>query len=105
MQRKVALVAGARGIIGQGILEYLLGRDDWQVIALARRTSDEPSHARFISVSLMRSWPFGESIFRLSNDSISSTTKARLHGFHDVVDTEEMFHRKFAELREGHTFP
>ena len=55
MQRKVALVAGARGIIGQGILEYLLGRDDWQVIALARRPSDEPSHARFISVSLMRS--------------------------------------------------
>ena len=53
MQRKVTLVAGARGIIGQGILEYLLGRDDWQVIALARRPSDEPSHARFISVDLL----------------------------------------------------
>ena len=53
MHRKVALVAGARGIIGQGILEYLLGRDDWQVIALARQPSDEPSHARFISVDLL----------------------------------------------------
>jgi nucleoside-diphosphate-sugar epimerase len=51
------------------------------------------------------SWHFGESIFRLSYDTISDTTKARRHGFHDVVDTEEMFRRKFAELREERYIP
>jgi nucleoside-diphosphate-sugar epimerase len=53
MDKKVALVAGASGIIGRGIVECLVGRDDWEVIALARKPSEEATRARFISVDLL----------------------------------------------------
>jgi len=53
MQRKVALVAGASGIIGRGIVECLLMREGWDVIALARKPSDALDHARFVSVDLL----------------------------------------------------
>jgi NAD(P)-dependent dehydrogenase (short-subunit alcohol dehydrogenase family) len=36
MERKVALVAGASGIIGRGIVECLTRHGYWEVIALAR---------------------------------------------------------------------
>jgi len=53
MERKVALVAGASGIIGRGIVECLTQRADWEVIALARKPSDAVDHARFVSVDLL----------------------------------------------------
>jgi len=53
MERKVALVAGASGIIGRGIVECLTQRADWEVIALARKPSDAVNHARFVSVDLL----------------------------------------------------
>jgi nucleoside-diphosphate-sugar epimerase len=53
MEQKTALVAGASGVIGRGILECLLGRDDWDVIALARKPPDPVGRARFISVDLL----------------------------------------------------
>jgi nucleoside-diphosphate-sugar epimerase len=51
------------------------------------------------------SWEFGEFVFRIEYDTISDTTKARRFGFHQVVDTEEMFRRKFAELRQQRYIP
>jgi nucleoside-diphosphate-sugar epimerase len=51
------------------------------------------------------SWAFGEFVFRLGYDVISDTTKARLFGFHEVVDSEAMFARKFAELRAERYIP
>jgi hypothetical protein len=36
---------------------------------------------------------------------ISDTTKARRFGFHDVVETEAMFARMFAGLKERHYIP
>ena len=51
------------------------------------------------------SWGFGEFVFRIPYDTISDTTKARCYGFHDVVETEEMFRRKFTELRDQKYIP
>ena len=45
-------------------------------------------------------WGFGDFIFRCDYDVISSTTKIRQAGFHEVVDSEEMFLRMFREFRE-----
>ena len=46
MERKVALVAGASGIIGRGIVECLIKRGDWEVIALARANVISIAHDR-----------------------------------------------------------
>ena len=51
------------------------------------------------------SWRFAEFVFRLDYDVISDTTKARRFGFHDVIDTEEMFARMFKTLRERRYIP
>ncbi len=53
MERKVALVAGASGVIGRGILECLTRRSDWEVIALARKPTEHVEHVRFLSVDLL----------------------------------------------------
>ena len=35
-------------------------------------------------------WPFGDYVFNCDWDVMSSVTKSRRHGFHAVVDSEEM---------------
>ena len=50
MEPKVALVTGATGIIGRGIVEHLSGLDDWDIIALSRSVPDSESRARSVSV-------------------------------------------------------
>jgi hypothetical protein len=44
-------------------------------------------------------------VFRIEYDVFVDTTKARRHGFHDVVDTEEMFERMFRDLRDRKMIP
>jgi len=51
------------------------------------------------------SWGFGDFIFHSEFDNISSTIKARQAGFHDCIDTEEMFIRFFDELRRKRVIP
>jgi nucleoside-diphosphate-sugar epimerase len=52
------------------------------------------------------SWPFADAILRLLEfDNISSTIKARRAGFHDCIDTEEMFRSFFARLRRERVIP
>jgi hypothetical protein len=51
------------------------------------------------------SWPYGDFVFTPEYDVISSTTKARSHGFHEVVDTEEMFVRLWDEMRAARVIP
>jgi hypothetical protein len=51
------------------------------------------------------SWPFGDFIFNSAFDNISSTMKARQHGFHDCIDTEDMFTNFFASFRERRILP
>jgi hypothetical protein len=51
------------------------------------------------------SWAFGDFIFHSGFDNISSTIKARRAGFHDCVDTEEMFRGFFDQLRARTIIP
>jgi nucleoside-diphosphate-sugar epimerase len=51
------------------------------------------------------SWSFGDFIFNSAFDNISSTIKARQHGFHDCIDTEDMFTTFFNDMREKHVLP
>jgi nucleoside-diphosphate-sugar epimerase len=53
MERKVALVAGATGIIGRGLVEHLSSGDEWEVVGLSRNATDYQSRARFLSVDLL----------------------------------------------------
>ncbi len=50
-------------------------------------------------------WPFGDYVFGSDWDVMTSTTKARQHGFHDVVDTEEMFVRLLKQFRAERIVP
>lgn len=51
MTKKLAVIAGATGVIGRGLADALAGRPDWDVVALARKPVDVPG-ARFIPVDL-----------------------------------------------------
>jgi len=50
-------------------------------------------------------WPFGDYVFGCDWDVMTSTTKARQHGFHDVVDSEEMFLRLLGQFRRERIVP
>jgi nucleoside-diphosphate-sugar epimerase len=50
-------------------------------------------------------WPFGDYVFGCDWDVMTSTTKARLHGFQDLVDSEEMFVRLLAQFRAERIVP
>jgi nucleoside-diphosphate-sugar epimerase len=51
------------------------------------------------------SWPFADAILNTEFDNITSTIKARRAGFHDCIDTEDMFSQFFAELRANKVIP
>jgi nucleoside-diphosphate-sugar epimerase len=51
------------------------------------------------------SWRFGDFIFNSEFDNITSTIKARRAGFHDCIDTEDMFSQFFSELRQQKVIP
>lgn len=51
------------------------------------------------------SWRFADFVFGWDYDFFADGTKARRFGFHDFVDTEEMFMRTFAELRQRRIIP
>ena len=53
----------------------------------------------------LAAWPFGDYCLGCDYDVMSSTTKIRQAGFPEVVDSEEMFLRLFAEFREARVIP
>lgn len=53
MSKQVALVIGARGIIGGSIVEHLRARGDWEVIGVARRGGEDGARLRYLSVDLL----------------------------------------------------
>ncbi len=50
-------------------------------------------------------WEFGDYVFGTYWDVMSNVTKSRQHGFHDVVDSEEMFLRLFRQFRDEKITP
>jgi nucleoside-diphosphate-sugar epimerase len=50
-------------------------------------------------------WAYGDFVFTPEYDVISSTMKARRYGFHECVDTDEMFVRLWNEMRAGRIIP
>jgi hypothetical protein len=50
-------------------------------------------------------WPFGDFLWRQNQDNISSTTKLRQIGFHDMLDTEAMYMGHIARYREAKILP
>lgn len=50
-------------------------------------------------------WGFGDFVFRCDWDVISSTTKIRQAGFHDVQDSTDMFMRLLKEFRARKAIP
>ena len=50
-------------------------------------------------------WPFGDYVFGCDWDVMTSTTKARQYGFHEVVDSEEMFVRLLTRFRQERIVP
>jgi nucleoside-diphosphate-sugar epimerase len=50
-------------------------------------------------------WDFGDAVFASEFDNITSTVKARRHGFPDCIDTEDMFAELFADLRARRILP
>lgn len=50
-------------------------------------------------------WAYGDFVFTPEFDVCSSMTKARLAGFHDVVDSRAMFLRLFDEFRQARVIP
>ena len=61
---------------------------------------DEKYGLKPIAYDHLVSWGFGDFIFHSAFDNISSTIKARRHGFHDCIDTEDMFTQFFDDLRK-----
>ncbi|MEO8305460.1 MAG: SDR family oxidoreductase [Betaproteobacteria bacterium] len=50
-------------------------------------------------------WGFGDFVFRQDHDVVSSTTRLRQAGFHDVVDTEAMFLAHLERYRAARLLP
>lgn len=53
----------------------------------------------------MAVWEFGDFVFRQNYDVVSSTTRLRQAGFHDMVDTEAMFLGHLARYRKARLLP
>lgn len=51
------------------------------------------------------SWGFGDAVFGWNYDFFADGTKLRRAGFHNYVDSEEMFMRVFADLRARRIIP
>lgn len=50
-------------------------------------------------------WPFADYVFSSDWDVMSDVTKSRMHGFHDVVDSEAMFERLLTRFRQQKIVP
>jgi nucleoside-diphosphate-sugar epimerase len=50
-------------------------------------------------------WPYGDFVMGHEYDVMSDTTKLRQFGFHDAIDSREMFIRMFDALREARIVP
>jgi nucleoside-diphosphate-sugar epimerase len=52
MKRNVALVAGATGVVGRALLEHLETQENWDVVAVSRRSPDFRTRAQHLPLDL-----------------------------------------------------
>lgn len=87
---------------------------DPQTICLAQHMADkgplwEEMTARYklrrFPYADLVAWPFADYVFGTDWDVMSDVTKARLYGFHDVVDSQAMFVRLLRQFREERVVP
>jgi len=64
------------------------------------RSMIEKHGLRPIAYADLVSWPFADYVFASDWDVMSDVTKSRRFGFHDVVDSEEMFARLLRRFRQ-----
>ena len=60
---------------------------------------------RKIAFDQLVAWPFADYVWAADWDVMSDVTKSRLHGFHDVVDSEAMFERLLRRFRREKIVP
>lgn len=70
----------------------------WRDIVAAHRLENRP----YDSMAL---WNYGDGIFTPDWDMISSTTKLRQRGFHEVIDTPTMLFEQFDSFRRANVVP
>lgn len=69
-EKKTALVAGATGVVGRNILKHLSSQDDWDVIAISRRSPGIEGEYQHISADLLNRqdcWDSFGSLHRLTH--------------------------------------
>jgi hypothetical protein len=85
-----------------------------QTISLARHMADKGSLWQDMTArhglkpfryTDLVAWPFADYVFGTYWDVMSDVTKSRRYGFHDVVDSEEMFVRLLRRFREERIVP
>lgn len=57
------------------------------------------------SYEALSSWGFGDFVFAWDYDFIGDGSKARRFGFHEFIDTEQMFFRLFDDFRKSKVIP
>jgi nucleoside-diphosphate-sugar epimerase len=72
--------------------------DVWDEIVARHGLADTP-------YSDVSSWAFGDGIFSSDYDLIADGSKLRRHGFHEYVDSREMFARIFDDMRARRIIP
>ncbi|WP_276117926.1 SDR family oxidoreductase [Pararhizobium qamdonense] len=70
----------------------------WQAMKEKYRLADHPYEA-------VSSWGFGDAVFSWNYDFFADGSKARRLGFHDYVQTDEMFLSVFREMRAQRIIP
>jgi hypothetical protein len=69
----------------------------WEEIVAEHDLAPTPYHD-------VSSWAFGDAVFSWDYDLIAGS-KARRHGFHEYIDTAEMFIRIFDDMRTRRIIP
>lgn len=57
------------------------------------------------SYASLSSWTFGDAVFGWDYDMFGDSSKSRRFGFHEYIETEQMFYRLFEELRNKKIIP
>ncbi|WP_333862518.1 SDR family oxidoreductase [Sphingobacterium sp.] len=65
----------------------------------------QKEHQLGYSYREVSAWTFGDFVFSWDYDFFADGTKARRLGFHEFMDTEQMFYQLFDEMREKRIIP